>query len=245
MGSMNFFKRMYIAIFKVDKYNEFIEEKKRISIIYMGILLLAVCLILTMVSYVTKDSPYSVLQMEELKDFDISTIYVALFFALCISTLVTTSIYICIIALFGHLIKKMLNIPLKLDAIISISVYSYTLSIVINLVASVAYSFTGFKFAYFDEIYLILPFIYLIAALLIIRQNIIKPDNIVAQSTRTVTVADLRKQEEKEEQESEEDLKRREEEQKKERKKRREQERKRRLKPKDPLEDREPDGSEI
>lgn len=51
--SIDFFKRIKYAIFKVEKYSEFLEEKPNIAIKYMVQLLLIVSLILTIISTIS------------------------------------------------------------------------------------------------------------------------------------------------------------------------------------------------
>ena len=49
-NAMDFFKRIKYAIFKVEKYGEFLEEKPSVSIKYMFTLLLIVSLIITIIT---------------------------------------------------------------------------------------------------------------------------------------------------------------------------------------------------
>ena len=47
--AFNFFKRFYYAIFKLDKYGEFLEEKVKVAVGYMFIILFLVAIIITSV----------------------------------------------------------------------------------------------------------------------------------------------------------------------------------------------------
>ena len=339
--ALNFFERIYYAIFKLDKYNEFVDEKVKTGIKYLLILLFLVSVIIItlgifnttkmlnrIADFVKTDFPdftyskgvlkaenakeirdedldlyfvidtsdltekqladyvgnatnsyygvlflkekmsftvngssmeynYDDLQGAEVEDFNkedvlnllnqgnIFKVSAIIFLAGLLTTYLNitlvTVINICMVFVIGYIISMMIKLPIKASSVFNISIYSFTLSIFLNLLYSIVYYFAGFKMDNFDTIYMIVAYIYVIAALLILKQNMINTD-MVAHSERQVTIEDLKKQEEKEEKESEEELNRLENEKKEQKKKR---QGKRKLNPKESLEEKEPDGSEI
>ena len=339
--SLNFFERIYYAIFKLDKYNVFLEEKVRVSVKYLLLLLLIVSVVIILFGLIgtnrminkvkefvsndfteftyskgilkaekvqeytdeelgiyfkvdttdvqesklkeykskVADSKYGFLFLKdeflfsangtayetkyedvfglEAEDFNKEEltkllseesqykVLLLMFFIGVISTYINitlvTLINVCMVYLIGYIITLLIRLPLRYGSVFNLAVYSFTLSIILNLIYSVVYYFTNYEISNFDTIYMIIAYIYIIASLLILKQNMINTDKVI-RVERKVTIEDLRKQEEKEKQESEKELDRLEKE-KKERKKK--SPKKRTLKPKDSLEDNEPDGSEI
>ncbi len=240
---MNFFKRVYYAIFKVDKYSEFLEENQTVAFVYMFELIAVLVLIAGLCCFAFPDNNKLLESLAEVDiSVDIDFIFTIFYLLLLFLNAVYCVLFVLLLYWFAKVVVKFIDLSLKEESIMNIAVYSYTVSAIIMNVRVVLNTFTDNNLDALNLVYFVIPYIYVMAALLIIKQNIIKPDMIV-QVERRVTVEDLRRKEEEEEKESEEDLKRREEQKKEEQKKKRE--RKRRLKPKDPLEDTEPDGSEI
>ena len=56
---------------------------------------------------------------------------------------------------------------------LTLAIYSLTLSIILNLIYIVQYNFTGFEIPYFEMLYLLIAYIYIIAAILIIKTDLI------------------------------------------------------------------------
>ncbi len=339
--SLNFFRRIQYSIFKLDKYNVFLDEKIRTSIKYLAILLVIVTVIIItlgmvntyrminkVADFVKGDCPnftysHGVLNAESIKEFEdkglnlhiivdttdvskdklseyeksidnitygflllsdkfivsnngtsldfkydeilgsqaegfnkekaieliakdnlwkvVMAVYFISLFSTFINIFLVTLVNICMVFLIGYIIALLIRLPIKASGIFNISVYSFTLSILLNLVYSLVYYFARFSISNFDTIYMVVAYIYIIAAILILKQNLINTDKVV-QVEREVKIEDLRKQEELEEKKSEEELDKLEKEKKEQKKKR---QGKRGLKSKDSLEEKEPDGSEI
>ena len=53
----------------------------------------------------------------------------------------------------------------------SLAIYSLTLSIILSTAYSVVYSFTKFEIRYFDIMYMIIAFIYIVAAIMIMKEG--------------------------------------------------------------------------
>ena len=78
------------------------------------------------------------------------------------------------LALLGYIVSRIIRIPLKLTALYSLSISAITLPVIINAIYLVVNLFTGFVIPYFQIMYTLISYVYLIAALLIMRSEIIK-----------------------------------------------------------------------
>lgn len=151
-----------------------------------------------------------------------------------ISTVIQTIADLCLIALFGYIASMFCGVKFKVSPMIALSIYSITLSLVLSGIYGVVYILTGFVIKYFNVMYLLIAYIYIIAAIFMIKYDLIK------QSEELQKIIEVQKQvrkemdEKKEEDNSTED--------KKEKDKKEE-------KPEDETpeidENKEPDGSEI
>ena len=64
--------------------------------------------------------------------------------------------------------------PFKYGALYSLSISAITLSVILNAIYLIVNMFTGFVIPYFQIMYTLISYVYLIAALLIMRSEIIK-----------------------------------------------------------------------
>ena len=81
---------------------------------------------------------------------------------------------VVIIAIFGWLASKIAKVNLKFSQIASLSVYSVTLSLILSVIYSVVYTFTEFEIKYFSLMYMIIAYIYIVASIMIIKDDINK-----------------------------------------------------------------------
>lgn len=81
---------------------------------------------------------------------------------------------LCFVALVGILIARLCGIRLKIAGAFDLSVYSLTLSILLSCVYNCSKILFGFTMEYFAVFYLLLAYVYLIAALFIIKDDLIK-----------------------------------------------------------------------
>ncbi len=78
---------------------------------------------------------------------------------------------ILIIAIFGWICSKICKVTLNFVQNCSLAVYSVTLSLILSTVYSVVNTFTNFQIRYFSLMYMIISYIYIIAAIMIIRSD--------------------------------------------------------------------------
>lgn len=79
-----------------------------------------------------------------------------------------------ILAILGYITAIIAKIKMKFVAIYNMSVYALTLSILLNLLYIIINMFIGFKITYFQVMYTSVAYIYLVAAIFIIKSEFIK-----------------------------------------------------------------------
>lgn len=78
---------------------------------------------------------------------------------------------IIIIGVFGWLASKIAKVPLTIGKTMSLAIYSLTLSIILSATYSIVYSFTNFEIKYFEMMYMIIAYIYIVAAIMIMKES--------------------------------------------------------------------------
>lgn len=79
-----------------------------------------------------------------------------------------------IVAIFGYFVARICKIKIRFSTATTLAIYSLTLSIILNLIYTIQYYFTGFEIQYFNWLYLAIAYIYMVAAILIIKTDLIK-----------------------------------------------------------------------
>ncbi len=163
------------------------------------------------------------------------TYFVAGILANYLSNIILYFADILMVCIFGYLVSRIVGIPLNIAKTLSLSIYAMTLSLLLSMLYSVVYSFTGFVIQYFSVMYLIIAYIYIIAAILIIKSDLLKQQaelqKIYKVEAKVKKELEEQKDKDKEEKEDKKDEK------KKEKDKEEEED--------GPVVGREPDGSEI
>lgn len=108
---------------------------------------------------------------------------------------------ILIIAIFGWICSRIFRASLSFVQNCSLASYSVTLSLIISTIYSVANTFTNFQIKYFSLMYMIIAYIYIIAAIMIIKSE---PNKKVGQE---VLVGPVKEEKPKEEEEKTEEKK--------------------------------------
>ena len=172
-----------------------------------------------------------------------SNIVIIYAFSSFISVYLVNIIYILgdlvVIAVFGYIASRICGIKFKMAPMITLSIYSLTLSIILTGIYNIVFALTGFVIKYFDIMYLLIAYVYIIAAIFMIKYDLIK------QTQELQKIIEVQKQvkKESENEESQEEEKAPEEKEKKEEKKDKQEEPPVQV-PKEE-DNKEPDGSEI
>lgn len=165
------------------------------------------------------------------------TIYfIVSFISVYVLDIISVAFDVVLVFCFGIIVARLCGVNMPTSKLLSLSIYSLTLSILLSTAYTVVYSFTNFYIEYFQIMYILVAYIYLIAAILIIKSDVIK------QKLELQKIIEVQKQvkkelEEQKEDENKEDNKKDDKEDDKEEEKGKEEE--------DPILNREPDGSEI
>ena len=81
---------------------------------------------------------------------------------------------ICLVAVFGWVASRICGVAFKMTPMIALAIYSLSLSIVLKIIYYCVLSLTGFVVQYFDIIYLLIAYVYMIAAIFMVKYDLIK-----------------------------------------------------------------------
>ena len=116
---------------------------------------------------------------------------------------------VCFVAIVGWFIARMCRLSLKMIGSIELTIYALTLSMILNAVyICVNYIYPTFNIEYFRIIYLLIAYVYLIAALFMIRFDLMKEQeelNEVYEAEKEVKKELEQEKEEKEEEKKQEE----------------------------------------
>ena len=128
-----------------------------------------------------------------------SAIYISVFGTTYIVYIVSTVIDALALSLLVIIISKMAKISIKYSQALTIGISSLTLPIIINLIYTCMNLINGFYMDYFQVMYALISYVYVVAVILIMRSDLIKKKQLIK---ATIEVKKLEKNmEEKEEKE--------------------------------------------
>ena len=137
--------------------------------------------------------------------------------------LASTFVDVIILSFLGYLTTKLTGLRICYSALFNMGIYAITLSVLLNMLYLIIYTFTGFVIEYFQVMYTAISYIYIVTAILLIKSDLIKKqmELMKIQEEQEKIREELRQKEEEEKlkQEEEERRKRREEKRKKEKEK--------------------------
>ena len=102
------------------------------------------------------------------------TIFIFLTMATYVVDIIVVLSDVCVVAVFGWFAARICGVNFKMNPMISLSIYGLSLSIVLDLLFDVIYIMTGFTVQYFEVIYLLIAYVYIIAAIFMIKYDLIK-----------------------------------------------------------------------
>lgn len=154
-----------------------------------------------------------------------------------VDNVITILADLCLVAVFGYIASMICGVRFKIAPMITLSIYSLTLSIVLSCIYNVSYIFTGFVIKYFNVMYLLIAYVYIVAAIFMIKYDLIK------QTEELQKIIEVQKQVRKEAEESDKNQEENNEE--KDHKEEKKEDDKPVKNEDKPEENKEPDGSEI
>ena len=134
------------------------------------------------------------------------------FIYLFIAYLSSTILDALILGTIGYITALILKLRLKFVAMIKIAIRALTLPIILNLIYIVTQTLFGFEIKYFEVMYITVTYIYIIAAILMIKSDLIKRGQELAQivEEEQKIKEELKKKEEEEKQKQEEEQRKKE-----------------------------------
>ena len=165
---------------------------------------------------IDKKQIIKLLSIDTMKPLLIKIYRILLMYFFVIMYLPSTLIDIVILSVFGYIVALISKMKLKYSAVYNIAAYALTLPILLNVLYFIVNSFTGFQIQYFEVMYTTVATIYITAAILMIRSDVIKKQ---IELTKILEEQDkirleLERKEEEQKQEEEKERQKREEEKK-------------------------------
>lgn len=143
------------------------------------------------------------------EQFNSPKIYIMYLIAMTIYLFVSYFIAILldalILSLFGIITTAFAKIQIRYRALFNMSVYSITISTVLQLIYTIVKAFTGFNIKYFDLMHTAISFICLTAAIFMIKSDVIK------QQLELMKIIEIKKQEQEQDSQEEKEEKQEEE----------------------------------
>ena len=110
-----------------------------------------------------------------------------------------------ILALLGLIVSRIAGMKIKFSACFSMGVHALTLPIILNILYIILNAFTGYTIKYFQIMYTAISYIYMVAAILIIKSDCIKRqmelDKLKSEQEKVRAELDRQKEEDKKEEE--------------------------------------------
>ncbi len=102
------------------------------------------------------------------------SMFIILTIAFYISNIIIVLSDVCVVAIFGWFAARICGVGFKMNPMIALSIYGLSLSIILDLIFDSIYIMTGFTVQYFEIIYLLIAYVYIIAAIFMIKYDLIK-----------------------------------------------------------------------
>lgn len=196
---MNFFKKVWYSISKFEKYPELAALGVKRAILYFIEIVLIMSIIFTgiYVYYIKNVAEFDNEELnfseklaieltrnskienketiiENLKNEKSEVLIVATGIAFLMSNFIGTLVDVFILSAFGILTCIFAKIKMNYKALFNMSVYAFTLSIILRTIYFAIITLTTFEIKYFDIMYVAIAYISLAAAIFIIKSNVIK-----------------------------------------------------------------------
>lgn len=197
--NMNFFKKIKISIFDFDKYYTIAGESFKRTTLYLAEIIIIFSLVIALIFLFKIDKIFSDYdaykasndsstytykitdgytltgsQMDILANAGLGNMFVYLWIFTFIVYFITGLINALAISVIGIITEKFIGLPLKYSAVYAISVSALTLPTILQLIYIIINFYTGFTMNYFQVMYLLIAYVYILAAMLMLRSNLIK-----------------------------------------------------------------------
>ena len=116
--------------------------------------------------------------IETIDNIGITNLLLIIFFLLIIVVYILNLMVllsdVCVVAIFGWFASRICGVGFKMNPMIALSIYGLSLSIILDLIVDIIWITTGFMIEYFNVIYLLIAYVYIIAAIFMIKYDLIK-----------------------------------------------------------------------
>lgn len=116
------------------------------------------------------------------------TYTVIIFIGLALVNLMVVLSDVFVLSILGLVSAKICGVNFKMDPMMTLSIYALTLSIVLDTILDIVLIITGFSVPYFEAIRLLIAYVYVIAAIFMIKYDLIK------QQEELQKIAEIQKQ---------------------------------------------------
>lgn len=115
---------------------------------------------------------------ETLAKTNMGTVYISFFVSIAmymfVLYLISTTIEVLLLSLIGFFTSKIVRVNMKFGQIFSMAIYAITLSVLLNSIYTPIRLLTGFNMEYFSIMYTLIPYVYIITAILMTRSELVK-----------------------------------------------------------------------
>lgn len=132
------------------------------------------------------------------------------FLVLTLENIIQLITYVLIVAIVGIIVGRICGIAMQYSVAINLSIYSLTVPVLCEFIYAVILNLTGFEIKYFEIMYLMIAYVYMIAAILIIKtdinkqaQDLMRIKSVEEQIKDELKKRELEEQERKEKEETE------------------------------------------
>ena len=233
---MKFFQKVWYSISKFEKYPEMAALGVKKALVYFTELIIIVSIVITgvyvyyaknviesdkelslsekMTVVLTEKAKSKNTQLDEfftetLKNENSPNLILLVGISILITLFIGTILDVLILSVFGIFTCIFTKIKMNYRALFNMSIYAFTLSILLRMIYIIITTLTTFKIKYFDIMYIAISYISLAAAIFIIKSNVIKQHielmKIIEESKEkieeTIAIHKKQKDEEKEEKE--------------------------------------------
>lgn len=198
---MPFFKRIKNAVTNFESYSDFAIEKLSIAIKYIAKLTLIFSIIMAVLfsykfsQFINDEEQMQIMtnQLQGVAGLDVKTIEesiqlirssdnatfyttltIVVFLYFFCGNFIYNLVSALIVSIIGLIISRLARIRLKYKPIYIMSIYALTLSIILNCIYMIANILTGFRIDYFNIVYDVLAYIYIVTAILMIKTDFIE-----------------------------------------------------------------------
>lgn len=220
-----FFKRVWRAVTKFERYIDFAAEKPSVAVKYFAKLIIIFALIVAVAfafkfnSIIHDDEQVQIMLnqladagtdttqfaqgIEMLRSNNSTNIYLTIGFTFFVYVFIYYFLYglldALLVSFVGWITTKAVRIKMRYKSIFSMSIYALTLSTILNMIYITVNTLTGFTINYFQVAYNVIAYIYIATAILIIRSDFIEQQQELIKIVKEQAV--VRKEHEKENEE--------------------------------------------